>query len=42
MKFSNRTLPFLTEAGQQTDPNWLDENQAIYEAHVRGPFVDVA
>lgn len=42
MKFSNRTLPFLTEAGQQTNPNWLDENQAIYEAHVRGPFVDVA
>ena len=42
MKFSNRTLPFLTEAGQQTDPNWLDENQAIYEAHVRGPFGDVA
>lgn len=42
MKFSSRTLPFLTEAGQQTDPNWLDENQAAYEAHVRGPFIDLA
>lgn len=42
MKFSNRTLPFLTEAGQQTDPNWLDENQAAYEAHVRGPFIYLA
>lgn len=42
MKFSNRTLPFLTEAGQQTDPNWLDENQAAYEAHVKGPFIDLA
>jgi uncharacterized protein (TIGR02453 family) len=42
MKFSSRTLSFLTEAGQQTDPNWLEENQAAYEAHVRGPFIDLA
>ena len=42
MKFSSRTLPFLTEAGQQTDPNWLEENQAAYEAHVRAPFIDLA
>mgnify|MGYP006182646929 CR=1 FL=1 len=42
MKFSNRTLPFLTEAGQQTDPNWLEENKATFEAHVRGPFIDLA
>ncbi|MYZ52240.1 TIGR02453 family protein [Malikia spinosa] len=42
MKFSSRTLPFLTEAGQQTDPNWLEQNQATYEAHVRGPFIDLA
>lgn len=42
MKFSSRTLPFLTEAGQQTNQNWLEENQAAYEAHVRGPFIDLA
>lgn len=42
MKFSRQTLPFLTEAGQQTDPNWLEDNQAAYEAHVRGPFIDLA
>lgn len=42
MKFSSQTLPFLTEAGQQTDPNWLEENQATFEAHVRGPFIDLA
>ena len=42
MKFSSRTLPFLTEAGQQTNPNWLEENQAAYEAHVRRPFIDLA
>lgn len=42
MKFTSRTLPFLIEAGQQTDPNWLEENHAAYEAHVRGPFIDLA
>ncbi|MDN3988951.1 DUF2461 family protein, partial [Zwartia vadi] len=42
MKFSRQTLPFLTEAGQQTDPNWLEDNQAAYKAHVRGPFIDLA
>lgn len=42
MKFSNRTLSFLTEAGQQTDPDWLEQNQATYEAHVRRPFIDLA
>lgn len=42
MKFTSRTLPFLIEAGQQIDPNWLEENHAAYEAHVRGPFIDLA
>lgn len=42
MKFSSRTLPFLIEAGQQIDPNWLEQNQTTYEAHVRAPFIDLA
>ena len=42
MKFTSRTLPFLIEAGQQIDPNWLEENHAAHEAHVRGPFIDLA
>ncbi len=42
IKFSKQTLPFLTEAGLQTDPNWLEENQADYEAFVRQPFIDLA
>ena len=42
IKFSKQTLPFLTQAGQQTDPNWLEENQVDYEALVRQPFIDLA
>lgn len=41
-KFSTKTIPFLKKAGQQTSPDWLDENQSKYEALVRLPFIDLA
>ena len=41
-RFSNQTIPFLTKAGQQTDPTWLDDNQSTYEQVVRLPFLEIA
>lgn len=41
-RFSDETIPFLTEAGQQTDPAWLDSHQQAYDEHVRSPFIEVA
>lgn len=41
-KFSKKTLPFLTQAGQQTDPEWLSAHQAEYDALVRLPFIALA
>ena len=40
--FSSKTIPFLTLAGQQTDPTWLDHNQSAFEEHVREPFIALA
>jgi hypothetical protein len=40
--FSSKTIPFLLEAGQQTDPNWLDVQQDRYEKLVKTPFVAIA
>lgn len=39
---SSKTIPFLTLAGQQTDPTWLDHNQSAFEEHVREPFIALA
>lgn len=41
-KFSNKTIPFLKKAGQQTSADWLDENQNEYEELLRLPFIDLA
>jgi uncharacterized protein (TIGR02453 family) len=41
-KFSNQTIPFLTEAAQQTDPTWLDQNQDTFDQLVRLPFLEMA
>jgi uncharacterized protein (TIGR02453 family) len=41
-KFSSKTIPFLKKAGQQTSPDWLDENQDAYEELLRLPFIDLA
>ena len=40
--FSNKTIPFLTEAGQQTDPQWLDTHADDYDKLVKKPFIDLA
>lgn len=40
--FSKQTIPLLTLAGQQTDPTWLEANQADYDNHVRLPFIALA
>jgi uncharacterized protein (TIGR02453 family) len=42
IKFSDQTIPFLTKAGQQTDPTWLDDNQSTYDQIVRLPFLEIA
>ena len=41
-KFSSQTIPFLTEAGQQTDPTWLEQNQHTFDQVVRLPFLEIA
>ena len=41
-KFSSKTIPFLKNAGQQTSPDWLDENQNEYEELLKLPFIDLA
>ncbi len=40
--FSNETIPFLTEAGQKTDPHWLDAHADDYDKLVKKPFIDLA
>ena len=40
--FSSKTIPFLTEAGQQTDPQWLDARIEVYDKLVKRPFIDLA
>jgi len=40
--FSKKTIPFLTKAGQQTDPDWLAAHQTEYDALVRLPFIELA
>jgi uncharacterized protein (TIGR02453 family) len=41
-KFSNKTIPFLTQAAQQTDANWLDDKLTTYDEIVRLPFLEIA
>jgi uncharacterized protein (TIGR02453 family) len=41
-RFSNHTIPFLIEAGQQTDPAWLDDKQSTFDQVVRLPFLEIA
>lgn len=41
-KFSTKTIPFLKKAGQQTSPDWLDENQTEYDELLRLPFIELA
>ncbi len=40
--FSLKTIGFLTEAGQQNDPQWLDAQADRYDKLVKAPFVDLA
>lgn len=40
--FSKKTIPFLTLAGRQTDPNWLDAHHMEFEENVRLPFIELA
>lgn len=40
--FSSKTIPFLTEAGQQTHPQWLDAHADDYDKLVKRPFIDLA
>ena len=40
--FSLKTIAFLTEAGQQNDPLWLDAQADRYDKLVKAPFVDLA
>ena len=41
-KFSKKTLEFLSTAGKQTDPRWLERHAADYERLVKDPFVEFA
>jgi uncharacterized protein (TIGR02453 family) len=41
-KFSNKTIPFLTEAGRQKDASWLDDKQQTYDEIIRLPFLEIA
>jgi uncharacterized protein (TIGR02453 family) len=41
-KFSNKTIPFLTDAAQQTDASWLDDKLTTYNEIVRLPFLEIA
>ena len=40
--FSAKTIPFLKTAGEQTDPEWLEQNKTAYEDTVRLPFIELA
>lgn len=42
IKFSKKTIPFLTKAGQQSDPEWLTAHQTEYDALVKLPFIELA
>ena len=37
-RFTKNTLPFLREAGSQTENKWLHDHESEYEQHLRGPF----
>lgn len=41
-KFSIKTIPFLKKAGQQKNPDWLDEHQKEYDDLLKLPFVELA
>lgn len=41
-QFSKKTIPFLTLAGQQTDPSWLDAHETEFDELVRLPFIALA
>jgi len=41
-RFTDQTIPFMLEAGQQTDPGWLDRHQQTYDEIVRLPFLELA
>ena len=41
-RFTDQTIPFLLQAGQQTDPAWLDRHQQAYDQVVRLPFMELA
>ena len=41
-KFTRDTIPFLTKAGKQKNPNWLDKHQDEFERVVKTPFVQLA
>jgi len=38
-KFTKNTVPFLRDAGSQTENEWLEDHASEYEQHLRGPFV---
>ncbi len=41
-KFSRKSLAFLMQAGQQTDPDWLDAQGIQYDKLIKTPFVELA
>ncbi len=41
-KFSKHTLEFLTKAGRQKNPHWLEKNAEEYEEVLRKPFIALA
>jgi uncharacterized protein (TIGR02453 family) len=41
-EFSNKTIPFLTLAAEQTDASWLDDKLTIYDEIIRFPFLEIA
>lgn len=42
MRFSKKTLDFLSLAGRQKDHAWLEKHEGQYQKYVKGPFVEFA
>jgi uncharacterized protein (TIGR02453 family) len=40
--FSKKTLEFMRLAARQRHPQWLERNRDAYEAHILGPFQNLA
>ena len=42
LTFSEESLQFLKLAGEQTNANWLEENDIEYQRLIRGPLMELA